>query len=418
MTKRSENAIIIIGNGFDLAHDMKTSYNDFAEWYKKKHIIPKIISSIKTMNRDSNFFCSDYLEFIKLANTTYNNASEIILLRAEITKKFHHIDDINDIVNEMAENTSINKLNMQSVLKNNFLGKLYANSYDNWFDIENSYFSELKFRLDDQDINKSKNNSHSSVIELNLQFNEIKEALKTYLITVKIKNSQKVKDFFEENFIGKENINIVNFNYTKTINQYFDCFKYSTNTYDNNTIYTNVNYIHGDLDKKIIFGYGDDDSEDYKKMKLTGKDEYLENFKTFDYLDSNNYRNLINTIDNLKDYEVYVLGHSLSLTDKTLLYEILSPEKCLNIHLFKRADLGEDSGKIKEVKKLHFNISRILNHDSDSRKKIVPIENTPNFPYIENEDSKIIDKKYETIYNEERKMIMKDEPINLDPDVL
>jgi hypothetical protein len=27
------NRLIIIGNGFDLAHGMKTSYNDFMKWY-------------------------------------------------------------------------------------------------------------------------------------------------------------------------------------------------------------------------------------------------------------------------------------------------------------------------------------------------------------------------------------------------
>jgi hypothetical protein len=30
------NRLILIGNGFDLAHGMKTSYNDFILWYLKK----------------------------------------------------------------------------------------------------------------------------------------------------------------------------------------------------------------------------------------------------------------------------------------------------------------------------------------------------------------------------------------------
>jgi len=30
------NRIIIIGNGFDLAHGLKTSYKDFLEWIKSK----------------------------------------------------------------------------------------------------------------------------------------------------------------------------------------------------------------------------------------------------------------------------------------------------------------------------------------------------------------------------------------------
>lgn len=30
------NRLILLGNGFDLAHNLKTSYNDFIKWYFKK----------------------------------------------------------------------------------------------------------------------------------------------------------------------------------------------------------------------------------------------------------------------------------------------------------------------------------------------------------------------------------------------
>ncbi|MNL38289.1 hypothetical protein D3C87_1604890 [compost metagenome] len=30
------NRLILLGNGFDLAHGLKTSYNDFIKWYFKK----------------------------------------------------------------------------------------------------------------------------------------------------------------------------------------------------------------------------------------------------------------------------------------------------------------------------------------------------------------------------------------------
>ena len=32
------NRIVIIGNGFDLAHGLKTSYSDFLLWYKKDYV--------------------------------------------------------------------------------------------------------------------------------------------------------------------------------------------------------------------------------------------------------------------------------------------------------------------------------------------------------------------------------------------
>lgn len=33
MTEKSINRLILLGNGFDLAHQIKTSYNDFIKWY-------------------------------------------------------------------------------------------------------------------------------------------------------------------------------------------------------------------------------------------------------------------------------------------------------------------------------------------------------------------------------------------------
>jgi len=32
------NRIVLIGNGFDLAHDLKTNYADFIDWYWEKRI--------------------------------------------------------------------------------------------------------------------------------------------------------------------------------------------------------------------------------------------------------------------------------------------------------------------------------------------------------------------------------------------
>ncbi|MCG8883823.1 hypothetical protein G1L02_11730 [Tenacibaculum finnmarkense] len=42
MKEKSKNLIVIIGNGFDLAHGLKTSYNDFANYYLNEVIITKV----------------------------------------------------------------------------------------------------------------------------------------------------------------------------------------------------------------------------------------------------------------------------------------------------------------------------------------------------------------------------------------
>ena len=44
------NRIIIVGNGFDLAHGVKTSYKDFIEWY-----FGKVIEKLKTKKHRKKF---------------------------------------------------------------------------------------------------------------------------------------------------------------------------------------------------------------------------------------------------------------------------------------------------------------------------------------------------------------------------
>ena len=35
-TLKASNKLVLIGNGFDLTHGLKTSYNDFLDWYMCK----------------------------------------------------------------------------------------------------------------------------------------------------------------------------------------------------------------------------------------------------------------------------------------------------------------------------------------------------------------------------------------------
>ena len=42
---QSKNAIIVVGNGFDLAHGLETAYNDFALYYLNEVIINRLIEN-------------------------------------------------------------------------------------------------------------------------------------------------------------------------------------------------------------------------------------------------------------------------------------------------------------------------------------------------------------------------------------
>ena len=58
------NRIVLIGNGFDLAHGLKTSYADFIYWYWKRRITGLIDNILRKIREDG-----------KIVNETVGNKS-------------------------------------------------------------------------------------------------------------------------------------------------------------------------------------------------------------------------------------------------------------------------------------------------------------------------------------------------------
>ena len=83
------NRIILIGNGFDLAHGLKTSYNDFIKWYLSQALFKSVENKIyedeliliKSTNYQHAFnhlkSIDNYIEF--LYNTNLLNCENEIL---------------------------------------------------------------------------------------------------------------------------------------------------------------------------------------------------------------------------------------------------------------------------------------------------------------------------------------------------
>lgn len=354
----SKNLIVIIGNGFDLAHGLKTSYSDFADYFLVKKIKNELQLALnQKTNYNNEIFNFKFLKtFVEKKNiqTDYNFIDNLWL---KIKKEDKSISEF----------LRKNHKELSSVLNNQFLVKLYANSYEHWFDIENAYFSEL-IQIKKQISNESVSKIKRKIKQLNLELEHVKNELQIYLTTeISIFKMKEIQSFITTNlnFRNREEIYFVNFNYTSTIEQYLGIYSKRKNI--------KVNYIHGKLsEKNIIFGYGNDQNSEYQEIKNTGIDEFLEHFKTFEYLKDNNYSDIyINSIDKYYDYEVIVLGHSLGLTDKTLLEEIFNSEKCKKIHFYKRRDLEK---KEKDLKKyfnnLIYSASRIVDSERNLRRKV------------------------------------------------
>lgn len=360
MSYKSKNLILIIGNGFDLAHKYKTSYNDFANHIIENILAPTLINS-NIPDYNGSLITEDFIRQLNnnMAYNQYGNTIQRI--------HFYQIKkDNSGMANTLKENPS----DIKHIITNEFLGKLFNNQYTNWFDIENAYFTEL-ISIEEKTVRQVPKEEQIKTLNANLI--EIKKILFEYLKSIRTVDDRFIKKFFNSReFNSLENVYIINFNYTITIENYFD---------QNEKI--KINYIHGDIESEnIIFGYGNDQHPKYNQLKESEIDEYLRFFKTFEYLNNKQYSEIYNqALERFNDYDVSIIGHSLGQTDKTLLKEILDNVKCQRIHLYKRKDLNQDLINLKEeFNKLIFSISRIIDNERDLRVKVLNFEDSNYFP--------------------------------------
>ena len=150
------NRLILIGNGFDLAHGMKTSYSDFIFDYLEEACRNAII----------NYQWSDSLVSI----TNQEGHNQRIL---DDCKNF--ADLVQLFVREGGFSTAFGSFDLQSDNHNNrraglviskphkFVGTLFQKCQAmNWVDIEDEYYSYLKHYLTLPDQNRQ-----SAIIHLN-----------------------------------------------------------------------------------------------------------------------------------------------------------------------------------------------------------------------------------------------------------
>jgi hypothetical protein len=203
--------------------------------------------------------------------------------------------------------------------KNTFLGRITGKQQlQNWVDIEYEYYLALLECLDNED----------GAIQLNNEFQKIKTALEKYLIEQEksgITVNRFIQNIIFTNIEEKDIVFYLNFNYTRTLQNY--TFGASG---------TKVINIHGELQNSnnpIIFGYGDELDDNFHKIEMKNDKSFLENMKSIKYSITNNYRETIAFL-NTGDYDVFIMGHSCGLSDRTLLNTIFEHKNCKLVKIF------------------------------------------------------------------------------------
>ena len=366
------NRLVLIGNGFDLAHGLKTSYANFINWYWEKRY-KELLETHNNVSEDC-LLTIQYQEHSAISTYLENQLRYNLTFRGLTTKG--KIDWIIGNVDEFYSKPS-------PLFKRILLG---VNS-KTWGGIEQDYYDLLKkYAFRDPKDNKAE----PPIKALNQQLRYLQQLLVEYLAEVETndvhivpsilnaiyapikeedvaiesrKYIQAHKEYWEfheerdeelrgivkkyglddtqclgqveywrkdqpngstlypEAFLLPNDIMLLNFNYTNTASIYSRSYRSFAD-----------NHIHGEISdsKSIIFGYGDELDDKFKELKAHKNNACLSNVKSIKYLEAPNYRQMLSVIES-EPFQVLIMGHSCGNSDRTLLNTIFEHPNCVSI---------------------------------------------------------------------------------------
>ena len=378
--------ILVIGNGFDLAHKLPTSYKDFLgfityvnSFYNsnvKDIDIYKDAPNFKALNIDiQNYFLKKYAlnkddqfidELIYLSSDNiwikyFKKCIEKNKIKGEnwidfeseitkVVKSLEYLKKHNDYNSQltpgnrkyasnyiMYENGKnfINDVSCKLVEKNILSNKLdYENIVDskvNYTNLENNFFC--------------KSNSNKIISELNNELNNLIRCLEIYLdyvVRENVKISNKLDDIEKIDKIDK----LISFNYSYTFKDIYDVKEE-----------TEYDYIHGVADKNkdieknnMVLGideYLDEKNKNIELDFIQFKKYYQRIYKNtgckykkwLEEIEENNHIFSKSILSNTFLNNIYFYGHSLDITDKDILQElIMLPKSQITIFYYSKND--------------------------------------------------------------------------------
>lgn len=406
------NRIIIIGNGFDLAHRLATKYEDFINWYwdewgsllatsSKKHITDGLCSfklkddvglagwylvwgwSYKISTQTSSM--RDIVELAKSESKLCDFKVHSIFfteickaveekgwvdIEAEYYRMLNSVylsspqklnEEFAIVRTKLIEYlTSIQDSNINDSIVNQATRKcMMAPLCANEISIEGraKWNEFLKSRIEDEDLSDIiKLYGESEAREKIKQVSEFKKAQRGQIDNMGIGSIN--GNELPSAMLYPDRIMLLNFNYTRTADTYMPV----------NEHHFPINHIHGHLDNpdSVIFGYGDELDNKYQEISSLNNNELLKNIKSIRYLEDVNYRNALEFVESAP-YQIYIMGHSCGTSDRTLLNTLFEHPNCVSIKPFYyQNDEGQDN-YIEIVQ----NISRNFSNAQKMRDRVV-----------------------------------------------
>ncbi|WP_312151027.1 bacteriophage abortive infection AbiH family protein [Paenibacillus odorifer] len=266
------SSVFIIGNGFDLAHEIKTSYEDFHQDLKENY-------------PDASF--KGYVPEAKMmpdGDMSYGAIDTVGFLIKVISEA--------ELESEGGEKWS----DLETSLS---LGRLSLNEYlDDWVDDD-----------DDNEWHKVQRNENVAINLVGAVL-EISDYFSEWIESIEIDEFSPKNDFV--NLIDKENDLFLTFNYTQTLEVLYKV--------------KNVCHIHGEQGSDLMFGHGDDATYTEQFMDShVGAEDYLQEMHeklrkdTAGAINRNQefFRNISKSVD-----RIYSFGFSFSEVDQVYIQEI------------------------------------------------------------------------------------------------
>lgn len=330
------NRIILIGNGFDLAHDLETSYANFINWYWE-YWGDRLLRGLKKMDTDG--LCSFIIKDVHVPN--WASVFQGWYYKRENPFIPWHLKEVIKLAKEDKD--------LCDFTMSPFLERICKSiETKKWVDIENEYYELLKkFALEDNNetkvegLNQQLRTLQDRLVEYLSEVNKIEvkpiESIKSAIssplkpLDISIEGQLALQQYFmrrsthyrPENQHLPNRILLLNFNYTKTAELY--------SPKDKRTKFS-INQIHGEVAKpeSVIFGYGDEMDDKYKELVNKNDNLLLGNIKSIKYLETDNYRKMLEFIES-DPYQVCIMGHSCGNSDRTLLNTLFEHRNCVSV---------------------------------------------------------------------------------------
>lgn len=375
------NRLILVGNGFDLAHGLKTSYQDFINWYlcevvNNFHSNGSYKDTLIELNYKSNGirYVPDFLP------TTSKDALQVFTFLLENREKWSVKVKSELLLKTISKLQNINWVDFEIEYFDTLIGCQSANGAFNEeavkkLNIQLDYFKEkLQEYLNKQELNLDNFDVNEDILKiLKQQFNW--KDLDTGFESDEGKQIQKALRGSNEYGKYPDSTLVLNFNYTNTFENYLSNLR--TNAYYKNI---SINYIHGKLNdenQKIIFGFGDEYNKHYLEFEEQKNNDVFRHIKNYWYFNTPNYRDFVRFLNN-NMYQVFILGHSCGLSDRTMFRQIFEHTNCKSVKIFYYNREDETNDFFEKT----VDLGRHFTDKGKMRRKIVDFKNSNEFPQV------------------------------------